>query len=302
MTMVPDVFRVALIQMACGPEPSENLHRALDFVAQAAGQGANVVCLPELFQTQYFCQREDAGLFDLAEPIPGPTTALLAETAKKHGIVLVASLFEKRAPGLYHNTAAIFDGDAGLLGLYRKMHIPDDPLFYEKYYFTPGDLGFKAFDTRSGRIGTLVCWDQWYPEGARLTALQGASVLFYPTAIGWHPAEKAEFGVAQHDAWRTVQRGHAIANGVFVAAVNRVGFETGNIRGNEASGQGLEFWGGSFLADPFGRILAEGSHDKEEILLGDVDLKLLEDTRRNWPFLRDRRIDAYGDIPKRFLD
>lgn len=300
--MAPEVFRVALIQMACGPEPRENLHRALEFVAQAAGKGANVVCLPELFQTQYFCQREDAGLFDLAEPIPGPTTASLAEAAKKHGIVLVASLFEKRAPGLYHNTAAIFDGDAGLLGLYRKMHIPDDPLFYEKYYFTPGDLGFKAFDTRSGRIGTLVCWDQWYPEGARLTALKGASILFYPTAIGWHPAEKAEFGVAQHDAWRTVQRGHAIANGVFVAAVNRVGFETGNIRGNEASGQGLEFWGGSFLADPFGRILAEGSHDKEEILLGDVDLKLLEDTRRNWPFLRDRRIDAYGDVTKRFLD
>ena len=300
--MVPDRFRIALIQMACGPQPEDNLARALDFIAQAAKQGAQVVCLPELFQTQYFCQREDAALFDLAEPIPGPATAVLARAAQQHGIALVASLFEKRAPGLYHNTATIFDADGSLLGLYRKMHIPDDPLFYEKYYFTPGDLGFKAFDTRHGRIGTLVCWDQWYPEGARLTALQGASVLFYPTAIGWHPAEKAEYGAAQYDAWRTVQRGHAIANGVFVAAVNRVGFETGNIRGDEAPGQGLEFWGGSFLADPFGRILAQGSHDKEEILLGEVDLRLLEDTRRNWPFLRDRRIDAYGPITARFLD
>ena len=288
--------------MACGPQPEENLARALDFIAQAAKQGAQVVCLPELFQTQYFCQREDAALFDLAEPIPGPATAALARAAQQHGVALVASLFEKRAPGLYHNTATIFDADGSLLGRYRKMHIPDDPLFYEKYYFTPGDLGFKAFDTRYGRIGTLVCWDQWYPEGARLTALQGASVLFYPTAIGWHPAEKAEYGAAQYDAWRTVQRGHAIANGVFVAAVNRVGFETGNIRGDEAPGQGLEFWGGSFLADPFGRILAQGSHDQEEILLGEVDLKLLEDTRRNWPFLRDRRIDAYGPITARFLD
>ena len=300
--MVPDRFRIALIQMACGPQPEDNLARALDFIAQAAKQGAQVVCLPELFQTQYFCQREDAALFDLAEPIPGPATAVLARAAQQHGIALVASLFEKRAPGLYHNTATIFDADGSLLGLYRKMHIPDDPLCYEKYYFTPGDLGFKAFDTRHGRIGTLVCWDQWYPEGARLTALQGASVLFYPTAIGWHPAEKAEYGAAQYDAWRTVQRGHAIANGVFVAAVNRVGFETGNIRGDEAPGQGLEFWGGSFLADPFGRILAQGSHDKEEILLGEVDLRLLEDTRRNWPFLRDRRIDAYGPITARFLD
>jgi len=300
--VVPDRFRIALIQMACGPQPEDNLARALDFIAQAAKQGAQVVCLPELFQTQYFCQREDAALFDLAEPIPGPATAVLARAAQQHGIALVASLFEKRAPGLYHNTATIFDADGSLLGLYRKMHIPDDPLFYEKYYFTPGDLGFKAFDTRHGRIGTLVCWDQWYPEGARLTALQGASVLFYPTAIGWHPAEKAEYGAAQYDAWRTVQRGHAIANGVFVAAVNRVGFETGNIRGDEAPGQGLEFWGGSFLADPFGRILAQGSHDKEEILLGEVDLRLLEDTRRNWPFLRDRRIDAYGPITARFLD
>jgi N-carbamoylputrescine amidase len=217
-------------------------------------------------------------------------------------VVLIASLFEKRAAGVYHNTAAIFDSDGSLRGLYRKMHIPDDPLYYEKFYFTPGDLGFRALDTSAGRIGTLVCWDQWYPEGARLTALQGAQILFYPTAIGWHPAEKAEFGVAQHDAWRTIQRAHAIANGVYVAVVNRVGFETGNIRGKSAPGQGLEFWGGSFFCDPFGRVLAEGSHDREEILVGDVDLKALEDIRRNWPFLRDRRIDAYAPITKRLID
>ena len=216
--------------------------------------------------------------------------------------MLIASLFEKRAPGLYHNTAAIFDSDGALRGIYRKMHIPDDPLYYEKYYFTPGDLGFKALDTSAGKIGTLVCWDQWYPEGARLTALQGASILFYPTAIGWHPDEKAEFGVAQHDAWRTIQRAHAIANGVYVGVVNRVGFETGNIRGNSAPGKGLEFWGGSFLADPFGRVLAEASHDKEEILLGEIDLKLIEDIRRNWPFLRDRRIDSYAPITSRMID
>jgi len=298
----PDRYRIALIQMAMGPEPEDNLKKAIDFIAQAAQQGAQVVCLPELFQTQYFCQREDAALFDLAESIPGPASARLSQAAAQAGVALVASLFERRAAGLYHNTATIFDADGSLLGTYRKMHIPDDPLFYEKYYFTPGDQGFKTFDTRFGRIGTLICWDQWYPEGARLTALRGASVLFYPTAIGWHPAEKAEFGVAQYDAWRTVQRGHAIANGVFVAAVNRVGFETGNIRGQEAPGQGLEFWGGSFIADPFGRILVQASHDKEEILHAEVDLRLQEDTRRNWPFLRDRRIDAYGEITSRFID
>ena len=300
--MVPKRFRVGLVQMACGPEPEDNLRRALAFVEAAADAGANVVCLPELFQTQYFCQREDVALFDLAEPIPGPATERLAEVARRRGIVLLASLFERRAPGLYHNTLVVFEADGSLAGVYRKMHIPDDPLFYEKFYFTPGDLGFQAVPTRFGRMGTLVCWDQWYPEAARLTALKGASVLFYPTAIGWHPAEKAEFGPAQHDAWRTVQRGHAIANGVFVAAVNRVGFETGNIRGDQAKGLGLEFWGGSFLADPFGRILAEGSSDKEEILLGDIDLGLLEDTRRNWPFLRDRRIDGYGAITRRMID
>jgi N-carbamoylputrescine amidase len=284
------------------PDPEKNLQHAIDHVQQAAKLGAQIVCLPELFQTQYFCQREDATLFDLAESIPGPTTAKLSEVAKQLRIVLIASLFERRAPGVYHNTAVIFDADGSPRGLYRKMHIPDDPLYYEKFYFTPGDLGFRAFDTSVGKIGTLVCWDQWYPEGARLTALQGAHVLFYPTAIGWHPAEKKEFGEAQHDAWRTIQRSHAIANGVYVAVVNRVGFETGDVRGNAAQGAGLEFWGGSFLCDPFGRIIAQASHDKEEILIGEVDLKALEEIRRNWPFLRDRRIDAYAPITNRLID
>jgi N-carbamoylputrescine amidase len=301
-TLPPEKFRVALVQMSCGPEPEQNLDKALSRIAEAAQRGAQVVCLPELFQTQYFCQREDHSLFDLAEPIPGPGSEKLAAAARSNGVVLIASLFEKRAPGVYHNTAATFDKDGSLRGLYRKMHIPDDPLYYEKFYFTPGDLGFRALDTSAGKLGTLVCWDQWYPEGARLTALQGASILFYPTAIGWHPAEKAEFGVAQHDAWRTIQRAHAIANGVYVAVVNRVGFETGNVRGKAAPGQGLEFWGGSFFCDPFGRVLAEGSHDREEILVGDVDLKSLEDIRRNWPFLRDRRIDSYAPITNRFID
>ena len=300
--MPSEKFRVGLVQMSATPDPEENFARALERVRQAAAQGAQVVCLPELFQTQYFCQREDAALFDLAEPIPGPATTRLSEAAKQLRIVLIASLFEKRAAGVYHNTAAIFDADGTLRGLYRKMHIPDDPLYYEKFYFTPGDLGFRAFDTQVGRLGTLVCWDQWYPEGARITALQGAHVLFYPTAIGWHPAEKAEFGTAQHDAWRTIQRAHAIANGVYVAVVNRVGMETGDIRGKAAPGAGLEFWGGSFLCDPFGRVIAEAAHDKEEILVGEVDLRTLEDIRRNWPFLRDRRIDTYAPITNRLID
>ena len=295
-------FRVALIQMSCGPEPEQNLQRALDRVGEAARLGAQVVCLPELFQTQYFCQREDASLFDLAEPIPGPSSPKLADAARKHKVVLVASLFEKRAPGLYHNTAAVFDADGALRGIYRKMHIPDDPLYYEKFYFTPGDLGFRAHDTQVGRLGALICWDQWYPEGARLTALQGATLLLYPTSIGWHPAEKVEFGKAQHDAWRTIQRAHAIANGVYVGVVNRVGFETGNIRGKSAPGQGLEFWGASFLCDPFGTVIAEASYDKEEILIGEVNLRKLEEIRRNWPFLRDRRIDSYAPITSRLLD
>jgi N-carbamoylputrescine amidase len=298
----PEKFRVGLIQMPATPDPDQNLQHALDQVRKAAKSGAQVVCLPELFQTQYFCQREDASLFDLAEPIPGPASNKLSEVAKQLQIVLIGSLFEKRAAGVYHNTAVVFDTDGKLNGLYRKMHIPDDPLYYEKFYFTPGDLGFRAFDTKVGRVGALVCWDQWYPEGARLTALQGAHVLFYPTAIGWHPAEKAEVGKAQHDAWRTIQRAHAIANGVYVAVVNRVGFETGDIRGKSVPGAGLEFWGGSFLCDPFGRVIAEASHDKEEILIGDVDLRVLEDVRRNWPFLRDRRIDSYAPITNRLID
>jgi N-carbamoylputrescine amidase len=297
-----DTFKVGLVQMHCTPDPDENLRRAGQFVREAAGMGAQVVCLPELFRTQYFCQREDPALFDLAEPIPGPSTEALSAVARDAGVVVIASLFEKRARGVYHNTAAMIDAGGSLLGLYRKMHIPDDPLYYEKFYFTPGDLGFKAFDTRFGRVGTLVCWDQWYPEGARLTALQGAEVLFYPTAIGWHPAEKQEHGASQHDAWRTIQRAHAIANGVYVAVVNRVGHETGNIRGDEVKGAGLEFWGRSFLCDPFGVIIAEASHDREEILVGEVDAKRMEDVRRNWPFLRDRRIDSYGAITRRLID
>ncbi|HEX4036966.1 MAG TPA: carbon-nitrogen hydrolase [Acidobacteriaceae bacterium] len=295
-------FRVGLVQMSCGPDPDANLEKAAERVREAAHAGAEVICLPELFRTQYFCQREDIALFDLAESIPGPTTEKLAAVAREEKVVVVASLFERRAAGLYHNTAAVLETDGRIAGLYRKMHIPDDPLYYEKFYFTPGDLGFRAFDTSAGRIGTLVCWDQWYPEGARITALQGANVLFYPTAIGWHPHEKEEFGTAQYEAWQTIQRAHAIANGVYVAAVNRVGTEHGDIRGNRVAGPGLEFWGGSFLADPFGRMVAMAAHDREEILIGEVDLAKLEDTRRNWPFLRDRRIDAYGPMVNRFLD
>jgi N-carbamoylputrescine amidase len=302
MSRNPSKFTVGLIQMSCSPRVEENLERARNLIKEAAGCSAQIVCLQELFRSQYFCQKEDADLFDLAEPIPGPTTQALADLAKEKKIVIIASLFERRDAGIYHNTSTVIDTDGTLLGTYRKMHIPDDPLYYEKFYFTPGDLGFRAFDTDSGKIGTLVCWDQWYPEGARLTALQGAVILFYPTAIGWHPAEKAEFGEAQYDAWRTIQRAHAIANGVYVGVVNRVGFETGNIRGNEAKGAGLQFWGGSFIADPFGRILAQGSHDKEEILTAEVDLRKLEDIRRNWPFLRDRRVDAYAPITSRLID
>jgi N-carbamoylputrescine amidase len=302
-------YVVGLVQMRMGADPEVNFASAVEHIHQAARLGANIVCLPELFRTQYFCQREDLRLFDLAEPIPGPSTNKLAEVARKARVAIVASLFERRAPGLYHNTAVTLNADGTIASVYRKMHIPDDPLYYEKYYFAPGDLGFQAVDTAFGRVGTLVCWDQWYPEAARLTALQGAEVLFYPTAIGWHPAEKDEFGAAQYEAWQTIQRSHAIANGVYVASVNRVGLEHGEVKllhgdvlGNPAEGQGIEFWGGSFLADPFGRILAKASHDAEEILLGEIDLGLIEDTRRNWPFLRDRRIDAYAPIAKRFID
>ncbi len=294
-------FRVGLVQMSCGPGPDANLEKAADRVRSAAREGADVVCLPELFRTQYFCQREDIALFDLAEPIPGPSTEKLGAVARQEKVVVIASLFERRVPGLYHNSAVVLERDGRIAGLYRKMHIPDDPLYYEKFYFTPGDLGFRAFDTSAGRIGTLICWDQWYPEGARITALQGASVLFYPTAIGWHPREKDEFGTAQYEAWQTIQRAHAIANGVYVAAVNRAGVEHGAVRGNRVEGPGLEFWGGSFLADPFGRVIARAAHDREEILIGEIDPGKIEDTRRNWPFLRDRRIDAYAPILSRFL-
>ncbi len=295
-------YKIALVQMSMGPGPEANFAAAVERIREAARLGARIVCLPELFRTQYFCQREDLRLFDLAESIPGPSTERLAAVAREARIAIVASLFERRAAGLYHNTAVTLNEEGGFAGIYRKMHIPDDPLYYEKYYFTPGDLGFRAVNTSFGRIGTLVCWDQWYPEGARLTALQGAELLFYPTAIGWHPAEKAEFGDAQYDAWQTIQRSHAIANGVYVAGVNRVGHEHGDILGNRAEGPGLEFWGGSFLADPFGRVIARASHDKEEILIGEVDPALIEETRRNWPFLRDRRIDAYAGVSRRFID
>jgi len=288
-------FAVGLVQMRCTTDPAANVARAVAGVREAAARGARIVCLPELFRTQYFCQREDASVFDLAEPVPGPTTATFAALARELGVVVVASLFERRAAGVYHNTAAVLDADGALRGTYRKMHIPDDPLYYEKYYFTPGDLGFQAFDTACARVGTLVCWDQWYPEAARLTALAGASVLFYPTAIGWHPSEKTEHGERQVSAWQTMQRAHAIANGVYVAAVNRVGHE------GSADG-GLEFWGASFVCDPFGVVIAEASRTAEEVLVAECDLGHLEDVRRNWPFLRDRRIDAYAPITKRLLD
>jgi N-carbamoylputrescine amidase len=292
----PRQTTVGLVQMSMTADPQANFEKAIARVREAAGRGATLICLPELFRTLYIGQREDHDLFNLAEPVPGPSTEALGKVARELGVVIVASLFERRAPGLYHNTAAILDADGTVAGIYRKMHIPDDPSYYEKFYFTPGDLGFKAFDTAAGRIGTLVCWDQWYPEGARLTALQGAAILLYPTAIGWHPAEKAQYGPQQLDAWRTIQRSHAIANGCYVAAVNRVGFEQ-----LDGQGAGLEFWGQSFLADPFGVVLAEAPADAEAILVAPLDLKRLEDVRRNWPFLRDRRVDAYAGIDQRFL-
>jgi N-carbamoylputrescine amidase len=291
-------FQIGILQMRCSLDPNANLARAIAQIRAAAAQGALVICTQELFRSVYFCQSEDAANFDLAESIPGPTTTLLAGLAQELGVVIVASLFERRAAGLYHNTAVVIDADGTLLGRYRKMHIPDDPLYYEKYYFTPGDLGFKTFATRYGRIGVLVCWDQWYPEAARLTALQDCAVLFYPTAIGWHPKEKATHGTAQAEAWQTIQRSHAIANGVYVASPNRIGLEI--IPG--ASPDGIEFFGSSFIADPFGRIMRKASSDHEEILIAAVDPRLQEETRRNWPFLRDRRIDAYQAITNRLSD
>ena len=295
--MTPKKFSIGLVQMSCGPDPASNLAKAVARVAEAARSGAEIVCLPELFRSQYFCQKEDTAIFDLAEPVPGPSTEALGKAAAAAGVAVIAPVFERRAAGLYHNSAAVIDADGRIAGLYRKMHIPDDPAYYEKFYFAPGDTGFPAFDTHAGRIATLICWDQWYPESARLAALQGASVLFYPTAIGWHPHEKTEHGATQRDAWMTVQRGHAIANGLYVAAVNRVGFET-----PKDGGPGLEFWGTSFVADPQGVLVAAGSTDREQILVAEIDPARIEDVRRNWPFLRDRRVDAYGGLTRRYLD
>jgi N-carbamoylputrescine amidase len=293
--MAASKFTVGLVQMRCSTVPDENVEKAVVRIREAARQGAQIVCLQELFRTPYFCQSEDHAQFALAEPIPGPTSEALAKVAKEAGVVVIGSLFERRAAGVYHNTAVIIDADGSTRGLYRKMHIPDDPLYYEKFYFAPGDLGFRAFQTKHGRVGTLVCWDQWYPEGARLTALAGADVLFYPTAIGWHPAEKAQYGAAQADAWRTIQRSHAIANGLYVCAVNRVGHEG-------PAGGGIEFFGGSFVCDPFGVVLKEASRTEEEILVVECDRAHGEEVRQHWPFLRDRRIDAYAPITRRFID
>jgi N-carbamoylputrescine amidase len=293
--MSPNTVTLGLAQMRCLPDPEANLERAIDAIRRAAEKGAEIICLPELFRSEYFCQREDPSLFDLAEPIPGPSTERLARVARDTGAVIVASVFERRTAGVYHNTAVVLDADGSLLGIYRKMHIPDDPLYYEKYYFTPGDLGFRAFPTRFGGIGVLVCWDQWYPEAARLTALQGAQVIVYPTAIAWHPKEKATVGAVQREAWELIQRSHALANGVYVAAVNRVGHE------GPADG-GLEFWGSSFVSDPFGALMNRAGSQAEENLIVSCDLGRLEEIRRHWPFLRDRRIDAYGDITRRIID
>jgi len=286
---------LGLLQHACVADPETNLRCTLAQADAAAERGAQIICTQELFRSQYFCQSEDYKHFDLAEPVPGRTTELFQELAKRRGVVVIASLFERRAPGLYHNTAAVIDADGSLLGTYRKMHIPDDPLFYEKFYFTPGDTGFRAWQTKFGRIGVLICWDQWYPEAARLTAMQGAEILFYPTAIGWHPREKAQLGAKQHSAWETIQRGHAVANGCYVAAVNRSGHEA------PAGGDGLEFWGQSFVAGPQGELLAKAAASADETLLVPVDLGALDDLRCHWPFWRDRRTDAYGDLTQRFL-
>ena len=288
--------KIALIQMRCGPEPRENFAHAIDFIRDAAKNGAEIICLPELFRSQYFCQLEDHDNFSLAETIPGPSTDALTKLGRELGIVIIASLFERRSAGLYHNTAAIIDANGELLGKYRKMHIPDDPLYHEKFYFAPGDLGFQNWKTARGNLGVCVCWDQWYPEAARLTALRGAEIIFYPTAIGWHPKEKKESGKAQHSSWETIQRSHAIANGCYVAAANRVGHET------PAGGDGIEFWGQSFVCGPDGEIIAKGSVDREEIVTADVDWKRVNEHRTHWPFLRDRRVDAYAGIQQRLID
>jgi N-carbamoylputrescine amidase len=287
---------LGIVQMRCGPDPDANLARACDMVRDAARRGANVICLPELFRSQYFCQVEDHKYFKLAEEIPGPSTVALGQIAKEAGVVIIASLFERRAPGLYHNTAAILDADGSLMGRYRKMHIPDDPLFYEKFYFTPGDLGFLAWKTARATIGVCICWDQWYPEAARLTALRGAQVLFYPTAIGWHPGERQQYGSQQHDAWETIQRSHAIANGCYVAVANRTGHEAPD------GGPGLDFWGQSFIVAPDGTVIARADVDGETILVHEIDLDMMDLQRTHWPFLRDRRVDAYEGIGQRMID
>jgi N-carbamoylputrescine amidase len=290
------MLKIGLIQMGCTADPSENLTTAERLIRDAAGRGAQIICLQELFRTEYFCQVEDHKYFGFAEEIPGPSTERLGNLAKELNTVIIASLFERRAAGLYHNTAAILDADGTLLGKYRKMHIPDDPLFYEKFYFTPGDLGFRSWTTKFAKIGVLICWDQWYPEGARLTAMRGAEILFFPTAIGWHPSEKQQYGARQHSSWETIQRSHAIANGCYVAVPNRVGHEFPD------GGPGIEFWGQSFIADPSGQIVAKGSSNQEEVVIAEVDLQLIDQQRTHWPFLRDRRIDAYGDLAKRYID
>jgi N-carbamoylputrescine amidase len=289
-------YKIAGLQMQYAGSPEASLKKACAMLEEAAGKGAALACLPELFLTDYFCQGLDASRFDLAEPVDGPTTQAFQKIARARKLAIINSIFEKAGPGLYYNTVVVIDRDGDIKGTYRKMHIPHDPLFEEKYYFTPGDLGFKAHDTSLGKLGTLICWDQWYPEGARLTAMQGADILFYPTAIGWHPSEKAEWGDSQVDSWVTIQRAHAIANGVFVCAVNRIGHET-----PPQGGDGLTFFGNSFICDPYGRILAQGSHDKEEILLAEINPALIEHKRRNWPFFRDRRVDAYGGLMQRWL-
>jgi N-carbamoylputrescine amidase len=291
-----EMTKIGLIQMRCGIAPEKNFERAVAFIRDAAKQGAQIICLPELFQSQYFCQAEDHKNFELAEEIPGRSTSALGDVARENGIVIVASLFEKRSAGVYHNTAVIINSDGKLLGKYRKMHIPDDPLYHEKFYFTPGDLGFQAWPTAHGKIGVCVCWDQWYPEAARLTALRGAEILLYPTAIGWHPSEKEQFGAAQYSAWETIQRSHAIANGCYVAAANRVGHEA------PEGGDGIEFWGQSFVAAPSGEIIAKGSVDREEIVMADVEWDRVNEHRTHWPFLRDRRVDAYAGLEKRMID
>jgi len=297
------VVRVGLTQMACSADPRENLERQLRLIERAAREGAQVICTQELFRTQYFCQAEDHRFFDLAEPIPGPSTRALARLARRRRVAIIGSLFERRAAGLYHNTAVIIDADGRLAGLYRKMHIPDDPLYYEKFYFTMGDTGFQACQTAYGKIGVLICWDQWFPEAARLTALAGAQVLFYPTAIGWHPSEKSRYGSQQREAWELMQRSHAIANGCYVCAANRVGLERIlDQKGRPVNEDGIEFWGGSFVAGPDGQVIARASADREQVLVVACDMQRVEFSRTHWPFLRDRRVDAYADLGRRFVD